>query len=367
MFINDVVEAVETSDVARINVLRGAIDAYDDPWKIHLSLFPTVDRVLNPPFINPHLPKMYNICRDLAPHLSKEGKRSLVYLELIEYARRSKLDQMPHKTTPRSTIDFADIEKSIAEKDRDNVALFLDAFIEQQGLPKLIRSLLLLGSGYLNQSLGHSVSCTAFILLELRLRRGVNRWPALILLADYFCKGGFCATPPLTEDVPELSFDECLSRSVTGTGFVDLHHTITLFAIERTRSFLTRAEHRHMLHAWARFVGGKPAQSRSFTRQGKIGDYAEFRESFSQLDANLMLDLTGGMISSPTDRSRLCAFLVTGVCDLYQGNYDPHYLTGLGSLSWLINTYHHNVGLVQNALYQYLSFYFGNVRSGDRK
>ena len=210
-----------------------------------------------------------------------------MYLELIEYARRPKLGQVPWKTTPRSTVNFADIEKSIAEKDRDNVALLLDAFIEQQGLPKLIRSLLLLGSGYLGQSLGHAVSCTAFILLELRLRRGVNRWAALTLLADYFCKGGFCVTPSLTEDIPELSFDECLSRSVTGTGFVDLHHTITLFAIERTRSFLTRAEHRHMLHAWVRFAGDKPEQPRSFTTQGKIGDYAQFRESFSQLDTTV--------------------------------------------------------------------------------
>jgi len=366
MILKDVVEAVEKSDVARLNALKGAIDTYDDPWKIHLSLFPAVDRVLNPPFINPHLPKMYHICRDLASHLSKEGMSSLVYLELIEYARRPKLDPAPRKTVPRATINFADIEKSIAEKDRDNVALLLDAFIEQQGLPKLIRRLLLLGGGYLSQSLGHSVSCTAFILLELLLRRGVNGWPALILLADYFCKGGFCVTPPLTEDIPELSLDERLSRSVSGTGFVDLHHTITLFAVERTRSFLTRGEHRHMLHAWTGFMGDKQAEPRSFRPNGKIGDYAQFRESFSQLDANLMLDLTGGMIGSPVDRSRLCAFLVTGVCDLYQGDYDPHYLTGLGSLLWLINTYHHNVGLVQDALYQYLGFYFKNVRSVEK-
>ena len=75
MFINDVVDAVEKSDVARINALRGAIGTHDDPWKIHLSLFPAVDRVLNPPFINPHLPKMYNICRDLLPPISPKKAR----------------------------------------------------------------------------------------------------------------------------------------------------------------------------------------------------------------------------------------------------------------------------------------------------
>ena len=365
MISKDLVEAVEHSDVARINAMKKGISSHDDPWELHLSLFPEVDRVLNPPFINPHLPKMYNICRDLAPYLSKEGLRSLVYLESIEYARRPKLEPVARKATLRSTIGFADIEKSIAEKDRDNVTLLLGAFIEQQGLRELIRRLLLLGSGYLGQSLGHSVSCTAFILLELLERPGVSGWPVLFLLADYFCKGGFCATSPLSEEGSELSLGDYLSRSVAGTGFVDLHHTITFFAIERTLSFFTPAEHRHMLTAWTTFMGDKPAASRSFAPNGRIADYAQFHESFSRLDAKLIVDLTGGMIGSPVDRSRLCTFLITGVCDLYQGNYNPHYLTGLGSLLWLINTYHYDVGLVQNGLYQYLGFYFKNLRSED--
>ena len=365
MILKDLAEAVENSDVARIKAMKEAIDSCDDPWEIHLSLFPAVDRVLNPPFINPHLPKMYNICRDFIPYLSKEGMQSLVYLESMEYARRPKLDQMARKPTIRSAVGFADIEKSIAEKDRDQVALLLGAFIEQQGLRELIRRLLLLGSSYLNQSLGHSVSCTAFILLELLERPGANGWPTLFLLADYFCKGGFCATSPLTDTAPELPFEEYLSRSVAGTGFVDLHHTLTIFAIERTRSFFTLSEHRHMFAAWTRFMGDKPASSKTFATKGRIDDYASFRGSFLQLDADLMLDLTGGMIASPIERSRLCTFLVTGVCDLYQGNYNPHYLTGLGSLLWLINTHYHNVGLVRNALYQYLGFYFKNLKSED--
>jgi len=361
MIPKDLEEAVEKSDVARINALKGAIAAYDDPLEIHLSLFPLIDRVINPPFINPHLPKMYGICRDLAPHLSKEGMRSLVYLESIEYARRPKLDIAARKAVLPSAVDFADIEKSIVEKDRDKAALLLDAFVEQQGMGELIRRLLLLGSGYLSQSLGHSVSCTAFILLEL-LERPDAKWPALFLLADYFCKGGFHATPLLTGESRKLSLDEYLSRSVSGTGFVDLHHTITFFAIERTRSFFTPAEHGHMVSAWTAFINDKPTGPRAFPQEGKIGDYAQFKESFSRLDADLMLDLTAGMIASPGDRSRLCTFLATSVCDLYQGEYDPHYLTGLGSLLWLINNHYHNVGLVQNALYQYLGFYFKNMK-----
>ena len=47
------------------------------------------------------------------------------------------------------------------------VAALMLAFLEQLGNVELARRLLLLGSGYLNRSLGHSISCTAFILLEM--------------------------------------------------------------------------------------------------------------------------------------------------------------------------------------------------------
>jgi len=362
MILKELAEAVEKSDVTRINGMREAIAGFDDPWKMHLSLFPVVDRVLNPPFINPHLPKMHNICRDLAFHLSKEGLRSLVYLESMEYARRPKLDLPARQASSGSTVTFRDIEKSIAAKDTEKVALLSDTLVERHGLREFIRRLLLLASGYLGQSLGHSVSCTAFILLELLERPGAT-WPGLFLLADYFCKGGFSVTPPFNGEDRGLPLDDSLSRSVTGTGFVDLHHTITLFAIERTRSFFTPGEYLHMVRAWEAFMGDKEASPRSFAPGGKISDYAQFRDSFDRLDVDLMLDLTGEMLASPSDRSRLCAFLTAGVCDLYQGNYNPHFLTGLGSLLWLINTRHHDVALVQNGLYQYLGFYFKNMKS----
>ena len=61
-------DAIEASDVAATSeVLAKNIKEGADPWKIHLSLFPVVQRVLNPPFINPHLPKMYGICPEFVP------------------------------------------------------------------------------------------------------------------------------------------------------------------------------------------------------------------------------------------------------------------------------------------------------------
>jgi hypothetical protein len=120
-----------------------------------------------------------------------------------------------------------------------------------------------------------------------------------------------------------------------------------------------------MIGEWLLFIGSKQAMPLSFATSEKIEDYSGFHSSFLNLDAKLMVDLTGGMIASPDDRFRLCRFLCTAVCDLYQGDYNPHYLTGLGALLWVINTCHYDSGLVQNALYQYLAFYFKGLRPGE--
>ncbi|MEO0249878.1 MAG: hypothetical protein ABIN58_10175 [candidate division WOR-3 bacterium] len=363
MIANDVTEAVVTSDPTRITAMRAEIAAHPDPWQIHLSLFPAVQRVLNPPFINPHLPKMYGVCRDFVPYLSREGVASLVYLELVEYARRVKLEIIPRQPPLFRPVTFEEIEGSIAQNERDRAALLLDGFLRQQGPVELARRLLLLGSGYLEKSLRHSVSCTAFILLELLQRDATEVWPTLVLLADYFCKGGFHTTPGLMKYPPAPPLRDLLYRSVTGSGFVDIHHTITLYALERTRSFMSREEQNHLIGAWAAWMDTKQSYQKVYPQDGTIVDYDTFRQAFLQLDAEHLIALAGGMIERADDRSRLGAFLVTSVCDLYDGNYDPHYLTGLGALLWVLKNYHDEAGLAQNALYQYLDFYFSAMRS----
>jgi hypothetical protein len=75
----DLLQAVEASNVAGASELfRERLQRGTDPWEIHLSLFPVVQRVLNPPFINPHLPKMYRICRELIPYLEEEDVAPLI-------------------------------------------------------------------------------------------------------------------------------------------------------------------------------------------------------------------------------------------------------------------------------------------------
>jgi hypothetical protein len=164
----DLLQALEVSDITRTNELFvEEMRKGGDPWEIHLALFPSVQQVLNPPFINPHLPKMYSIYRQLMPYLEKDEIPAFIGLELMEYARRPKLQKLPKGKPLTTPVSFKDVESAIREQDRGKTAVLMATFYAQAGGAELARRLLLLGSGYLQDSLGHSVSCTAFILLEM--------------------------------------------------------------------------------------------------------------------------------------------------------------------------------------------------------
>lgn len=188
----------------------------------------------------------------LIPYLHKTEIPPLIRLEGIEYARRSKMEKLNKTKLLKHTVSFGDIESVIREQDRGKTATFMATFHDQAGEKELARRLLLLGNGYLSNSLGHSISCTAFILQEMSARQGEDLWPVFATLADYFCKGRFHNTADLgdsedfsaTDYVPRL-----LLQTTKGKGIVNLHHTITLYAMERVRRLFNKAEFRHMMSA----------------------------------------------------------------------------------------------------------------------
>jgi hypothetical protein len=92
-------------------------------------------------------------------------------------------------------------------------------------------------------------------------------------------------------------------------------------------------------------------------------DYKQFFEVFSKLDAKSTVALLRGLIVSEEGRRQLGRFLIRGVADLYQGNYNPHYLTGLGSVLWVVEKYWNQTPVVMNALFQYLDFFFKGIKS----
>ena len=361
-------DAIEASDVAAASdVLTKNIKEGIDPWKIHQSLFPVVQQVLNPPFINPHLPKMYGICREFVPFLSQEKIAAMVSLEVREYARRPKMEKIPRGNALTSPVSFTDIEAAIKENDPEKVSVLMATFLEQKGGKEFARRLLLLGRGYLNNSLGHSVSCTAFILLEMIEQTDQDAWPALSALANYFCKGRFDSTPVPKASGPLPSKESSnlnLLRATSGRGIINLHHTITRYSIERVRHFLSQEDYSHMVYAWIQFLGDKKEEPVTLKEDEAVPveDYDRFYETFSKLRAAPVTASLQRMTTSGEGRHKLARFLIQGLCDQYQGSYDPHYVTGLGSTLWLLDHYWKDTSIATNGLYQYLDFLFSGLR-----
>jgi hypothetical protein len=367
--ISELLEAVEASDVAETSKrVKEKMREGVDPWEIHLSLFPVVQRVLSPPFINPHLPKMYRICREFLPYLKKDEIRALIQLEVNEYARRPKLDELPKANPLTLPVSFKDIESAIRSRDQEKAAVLMATFYSQKRGAELGRRLLLLGSGYLDNSLGHSISCTSFIFLEMMEREDQDPWPAMAALADYFCKGGFHTTPALRKLTllpPDEAIKHHLLRATSGLGIANLHHTITIYALERVCHLFSREEYDHMVDAWIAFIGNKKAEQVAMDRpEAKPpADYNRFYEIFSTLEPNAVLASIRRMLVSQEGRHQLGHFLIKGLCDQYQGNYNPHYLTGLGSALWVVGRFWNQGSLAINALSQHLNFFFDGIKS----
>ncbi len=370
-------KAMEASDtIGASEEFKREIDRGRDPWEIHLSLFPVVQRVLNPPFVNAHLPKMYNICRDLVPYLSREEIQALVELEINEYARKPLMEKLPRRENLAFSVSFTDVESAIREQDPEKTATLLATFHEQKGGKELCRRFLLLGSGYLGDSLGHSVSSPAFILSEMMERNDQDPWPALVTLSVFFCKSRFHTTPSFresTEFKDDQALDGQMLRATGGKGIINMHDTITRYAIERARRFFNEEEFNHMTMAWIEFMGQgekgvdslgsfDPHNDIHHSNGPALG-YSRFYEIFSRREAKSVVAALSEMISPEEGRRQLGRFLIKGLCTLYQGSYDPHYLTGLGSALWAVERYWDQPSIAQNALFQYLDFYFDSLRS----
>lgn len=361
----DLLKSISASDVSgALAIFDASIAEGIDPWQIHLAMFPVVQQVLNPPFINPHLPKMYRIYCELAPRIDRVFWPALVRIETNECARRPKLPKIPRGKNQAVKVEFRDIERSLAEGDSYETAGLMDAFLASSGGEEFSRRMLLLGSGYLDKSLGHSISCTAFILFECVERRDQDPWPALAMLADYFHKGRFESTPAMRpEPFQEEEMQHHLLRAASGSGIVNLHHTITIYAIDRARHLFTSEEQNHMVRSWIDFLGEKEAKpiSTEDTKEGS-GEYSSFFEIFSRLAPGEVLAALPRP-RSEADRATIANYLIRGVCDLYQGDYNPHYLTGLGSLLWVLDSFPDRQDLALTALFQYLDYLLAGLRS----
>ncbi len=278
------------------------------------------------------------------------------------------MEKIPRGYRLPSSVGFKDIEAAIQANDPEKTAAFMAAFLKQESGTEFARRLLLLGSGYLNNSLGHSISCTAFILSEMLERTDMDPWPALSALALYFCRGRFSATPAMKKSNPleeKQASSSPMFQATSGRGFVPLHRTITRYSIERVRRCLGPGDYIHLVSTWVDFLGDQEEErvSPEGPSSDPVKEYGPFYERFSTLKTKPVVASLSGLIGSQEGRQKIKRFLVQGVCDMYQGAYDPHYLTGLGSALWVLDQYWRDAQLATNGLGQYLDFFFSGIKS----
>ncbi len=360
--------ALEQSDTTESKrILKSLLEVHEqDPWAVHNGIYNVVQQVLNPPFKNPHLAKMYAINREIAVYLTDEEIAHLVRLEVEEYGRRDKLPKTDKPGTLPVISNFADVEKAIGDNDYVVTAAAMAAFIDNYGQKEFARRLLLLGSGYLDSSLGHSISCTAFILLEMIRQQDHDSWPALLLLADYFCKGTFKTTPDLKNSSVTAYNEEFLyqlGRAVSDTGIVALHHSITVYAIERSSHLFTKVEYNHMLAMWVAMMGKKEKNLYPVDTIGqvKLRDFESFSTIFGKMDVRQILALMNGTLSSENDRRCFAQHIIKAVLRSYDGSYNPHNLTGLGSALWFMEKFHQRPEIAISSWFQYLDYLFSEI------
>ncbi len=326
------------------------------PLKIHGEIYPIAQVALNPPFINPHMPKMYRICGGFYQSLGVEDAERLLRVEVNEYSRREKMKEVRRPEGPR---EAGSLKEAIRGGDVEETAAAMDTINRKNGSGALGAQLLRLGSGYLDGSLGHAVSCTSFILQELGDRGPSSCWPSISVLADYFCKGGYAEedeTGTVTER--EETIGENILRAVSDTGIASLHDTLTIFAIAKSRPNLDDSTYFRLVGSWIRYLGDKRAEPFRVKRSSGEGrlEFGEFEDLFLAGDVEKLVTRASAMLTGEEGVALLSDYLLRGVIRNQGNRADPHVFTGLGSIRWVIGTHWDSPDVKPTALYQYLDY-----------
>ena len=135
---------------------------------------------------------------------------------------------------------------------------------------------------------------------------------------------------------------------------------------ERVRHLLSNKEYLHMLSSWTRWMGSKQADSVAVLRAPAATTYEEFREAVAVGDAQKAISTLVALLpleSGPSASNKIGHYLTNAVCDLYLGDYDPHFLNGLGSLLWIAEYYSEDPEIVAHAIGQYLRYFMNGRRT----
>jgi hypothetical protein len=118
-----------------------------------------------------------------------------------------------------------------------------------------------------------------------------------------------------------------------------------------------------MLTMWSKMMHGKKEKQFSLEKLDaeKPDDFERFFTFFSRYDPVLVPDMVKASLDSNNDRQRMGYYLIKNVLQSYNGQYNPHSLTGLGSTLWIIKNFSDHPAIVTSAVFQYLDYFFDDI------
>jgi hypothetical protein len=290
-----------------------------------------------------HKVKMSLFLRSLAieGYLSKATQWNLMRLIVLEAARCDWVDIRSDGTVSSKQNISSPAERMIEELDKGNShnAFYYATALMSEEPEMLMQLLLTLGANAIPRSLGHSLSCF-FPVVRNVISADHPQCNTALLSYIMFLSRYSASKGELDRDYGQIEgamdYDGFLRICASGTGIVDIHHTITFYVAtewEHATFNTARAVPYSLLLNW---VGDKnldkerEQRSAEAAYSGKLPDtYEEFADQFSFEDLDGLTPLLYKMLEKRPGKT--IDWLFRLYSSYYNHGWNPHYYTSLYS------------------------------------
>jgi len=321
-----------------------------------------------------HRVKMGLFLRSLAVegYLSKATQWRLARLIALEAARCDWLDIRSDGTGSSKQNISSPAERMIEELDKGNshnAFYYATAFMAEDP-ERLMQVLLNLGANAIPRSLGHSLSCFFPVVRDV-ISAGHPQCNTALLSYIMFLSRYSASKDVLDRGYGrvegDMDYDGFLKLCASGTGIVDIHHTITFFVStewERSAFNIDGSVPYRLLLDW---VGDKNLDKEREQRSdeakysGKLPDtYEEFANQFSLEALDGSTPLLYNMLEKRPGKT--IDWLFRLYSSYYNHGWDPHYYTSLYSATNLyMGDKVRDIVACRMALEQALKYFAGGI------
>jgi hypothetical protein len=328
-----------------LKAVEDAIEALDAKnWMIDFvdEFLPFMLMETNLKYGSFHTVKMTLFLRKLAMKgmLSDETERKVLRLLSLEMVNRDWVNikaAQVGKANHKSSFAILKMLEELDDRNVHNAYYYATDLLETDpGL--LSQTLLAVGSKFIPNTLGHSISCFYPVVEDLIYTNSRYRNAAVLSYLMYLAR--FDISESILKDVEEKTgspedYGELLKRSASGAGIINLHHMITFYILmtwERVRFNKENASPFGILEDW---IAGKEIDEtrETFVKTSNFTErlpesYSEFSDKFSLKELDQSIGLVFELITEKPKSAY--DWLIRCYAENYEPTrWNPHYYTSL--------------------------------------